>query len=353
MDVVRGHFRVCPDPAFELRFVTTRGPGRLLWSPFYMTRAIASLIWLRARGKVDVAHINISQQGSAVRKVTLAYVARALGVPYMLHLHGSQFGRYWGEVGPFFAARLAATFADASRTLVLGRAWAELIRSKAPGSRIEVLPNATWSPPQGRDPAAAQGCPHILFLGQIGARKGVPELVEALGRLGSDLAWRATIAGDGDVQGLEAQLAEAGIADRVAAPGWVGPEEVPRLLGDADILVLPSHDENLPLSVIEGMAHGLAVVTTPVGAIPDIITHRETGLLVPVGEPAALAQALDRLVRDPDLRASLGAAARRFHTERLNVDAYVAQLKALWRASARREERVAGAARSWSHGDAG
>lgn len=353
MDVVRGHFRACPDRAFELRFVTTRGPGRLLWSPFYMTRAIASLIWLRARGKVDVAHINISQQGSAVRKVTLAYVARALGVPYMLHLHGSQFGRYWSEVGPFFAARLASTFAEAARTLVLGQAWAELIRSKAPGSRIEVLPNATWSPPQGRDPAAAQGCPHILFLGQIGARKGVPELVEALGRLGSDLAWRATIAGDGDVQGLEAQLAEAGIADRVAAPGWVGPEGVPRLLGDADILVLPSHDENLPLSVIEGMAHGLAVVTTPVGAIPDIITHRETGLLVPVGEPAALAQALDRLVRDPDLRASLGAAARRFHTERLNVDAYVAQLKALWRASARREERVAGAARSWSHGDAG
>lgn len=352
MDVVRHHFSASPDSDFELRFAMTRGPGRLLWSPFYMLRAIGGLIWLRLRGKLDVAHINISQNGSAIRKLILVHVARVLGAPYILHLHGSHFQTYWEGVSPSFSMRLKAAFSHASLTLVLGSAWAEFIRSKAPNGAIEILPNATWSPPHVRDHEAAHGPPHILFLGRIGERKGVAELVDALGMLEPGLAWRATIAGDGDVEGLRAQLAKAGLGDRAVAPGWVGPEEVRRLLGDADILVLPSHDENLPLSVIEGMAHGLAVVTTPVGAVPDIITHGHTGLLVPPRESAALAQALDRVVRNPDLRASLGAAARQFHTERLNAEAYVARLKTLWRSTARNESGFASAARSFSHGEA-
>jgi len=333
MDVVRHYFIDHPDTSFNVRFVVTRGPGPLIFWPFYLARALATLLLLRLRKRVDVVHINISQRGSALRKMTLAYAARVLGVPYILHLHGSEFRQYWESTSPFFSIRLQRAFSKSAMTLVLGSAWSAYVRSRIPQGRIEILPNATWAPAHGRDHSRHGEPPQILFLGRIGARKGVPELIKALGLLNRSLAWRATIVGDGDVEAARAQAVAEGISDRASVAGWAGPDEVNRLLAGSDILVLPSHDENLPLSVIEGMAYGLAVVTTPVGAVPDIIIDGDTGLLTPPGDPTSLAAALTRVVGDADLRARLGAAARDFHADRLNVDTYIDRLKASWRAS--------------------
>ncbi|TIY10986.1 MAG: glycosyltransferase family 4 protein, partial [Mesorhizobium sp.] len=123
-------------------------------------------------------------------------------------------------------------------------------------------------------------------------------------------------------------------------PGWVGPDEVASLIASADILVLPSFAENLPVSVIEGMAAGLAVVTTPVGAVEDIITNEESGLLVPPGDVAALTEALTRLVENPALRARLGAAAMAVHRDRLDLAPFVGAICEVWRSVASKAQSV-------------
>jgi glycosyltransferase involved in cell wall biosynthesis len=110
----------------------------------------------------------------------------------------------------------------------------------------------------------------------------------------------------------------------------VGPQGVADLLAQAHILVLPSFDENLPMSVIEGMAHELAIVTTPVGAVEDIIEDGVTGLLVPPGDAKALARALTRLITDTALRKALGRAAGAFHEEHLEIERYVVRLQRIW-----------------------
>ncbi len=146
--------------------------------------------------------------------------------------------------------------------------------------------------------------------------------------------WRATIAGDGEVEAARRATVAMGLADRISLPGWVGPDEVARLISEADILVLPSFIENLPVSVIEGMAAGLAVVATPVGAVEDIVTDGESGLLVPPGDVDALTAALTRLVGDPALRARLGAAAMAVHRERLEIGAFARTIADVWREAA-------------------
>jgi glycosyltransferase involved in cell wall biosynthesis len=169
----------------------------------------------------------------------------------------------------------------------------------------------------------------------------VPQLVEALAGIAKsnpELSWRAVIAGDGAVEETRQAIADAGLADRITIPGWVGPADADRLLRAADILTLPSFDENLPMSVIEGMAHGLAVVATPVGAVEDILADDRTGLLVPPGDAAALAEALKRLLREPDTRARLGSAARAFHAAHLEITPYLDICRAHWRAVAKRKD---------------
>lgn len=330
MDVIRTYAGAHPDPAFAFHFLTTRGKGSILLSPPYLMSAALRLIWLKATRRADVLHVNIGKRGSALRKLVLCRLARRLSIPYVLHLHGSEFSIYWDSVGPSLSAQLKAAFSDAARTVVLGKVWAGYIAGQAPNARIEIVPNATFAPRPSAGDRPGGAPAHILFLGEIGPRKGVPELIKALAALPRDGAWRATLAGNGAVDETRAEVARLGLERKVTVRGWAGPQDVERLLRESDVLVLPSHHENLPMSVIEGMAYGLAVVTTPVGAVPDIIVSGETGLLCPPGDAEALAEGLRAVVSDPALRKKLGHAAQTFHREHLDAPAFVRRLKSIW-----------------------
>ncbi|OAF13576.1 hypothetical protein AYJ54_43380 [Bradyrhizobium centrolobii] len=212
--------------------------------------------------------------------------------------------------------------------------WSELVRAHVPQveSRVVILPNATAPAHFKREPAP-NGPVRISFLGELGKRKGTPQLVEALGRLDDGLDWTATIAGNGQIQETKSRAEQLGIGDRVKVPGWLDSQATNEVLRGSDIFVLPSFAENLPMSILEAFAYGLAVVATPVGAVADVINDGSNGLLVPVGNVDALASALRRLIVDGQFRDSLGAAAKVEHASKYEIGVYVFRLIEIWRNS--------------------
>lgn len=333
MDEVADELARNPVPGLDHSFIVTRGQRSASFSAIQLPAAIAALAWRSATGRAHLVHINLSSHGSTSRKIILAAACRRMGVPYVIHLHGSRMRQYWMGVSSKKREQIVKMFSHASRVLVLGEVWRKFIEKNAPSAarHITILPNATRRARLSHMPAPEV---RILFLGRVGERKGVPQLIEALAKLPRDGSWRATIAGDGDLTQAMAQIVAEGLIDLVSLPGWVGPSEVEQHLANSDILVLPSFDENLPMSVIEGMAAGLAVVATPVGATEDIVHHNETGLIVPPGNSDALAAALGSLVSDGAKRQRLGAAAREYHAEHLEIESYVRRLAEIWRSSA-------------------
>jgi glycosyltransferase involved in cell wall biosynthesis len=331
MDEVRKIARLKSPDHVNISFGATRGQGNILLSPFYLVSFLARMALLKIFGRVDILHVNLSSHGSTRRKIIVARWARLLGIPYVIHLHGSRFRQFWNESPPAVAGAITRMFASATRIIVLGNVWKSFVAEKVPSAsdRIVIIPNATPTPRLSAVEDKA-GRLRILFLGRVGARKGVPQLVAALSILPKGGAWRATIAGDGDVEATRQEIERLGLSDRVALPGWVGPDEVAELLSESDVLVLPSFDENLPMSVIEGMAAGLAIIATPVGAVEDIIIDGKTGLLVPTGDAKAIAASLQFLLEQPELRKTLGENARRWHVERLEIRIYFNRLVDLW-----------------------
>lgn len=319
-----------PRKGLAASFHASRGNGSILLSPFHMAALIARMVVARLSGKVDVVHVNLSSHGSTYRKMIICAAARGLGIPYVVHLHGSRYMAFWSDRDTFRNRQIRRMFEKSAATIVLGTAWQEFLLRKAPGSaeRLVVVPNATKAPEIAQ--IGGGDSVHILFLGRVDQRKGVPQLVEALAAMRGMPGWRATIAGDGEVDALRERVLSLGLEDRIAVPGWQGPQDVSRLLREADILTLPSFAENLPISIIEGMAHGLGIVATPVGAVEDIITDGESGLLVPPGDPLALRSALARLVEDGEQRRRLGDAARATHRERLDIGGYAETMANLW-----------------------
>jgi glycosyltransferase involved in cell wall biosynthesis len=121
---------------------------------------------------------------------------------------------------------------------------------------------------------------------------------------------------------------------RVRALGWLDRDAVAAALDEADIMVLPSVSEGLPVALLEARAHGTAVVATRVGGIPEAITDGVDGVLVAPRDPAALARAIAQLASDPARRARLARAARESAAEHGGEDTYE-RLDGLYRELAR------------------
>lgn len=322
--------------ALSYRVIDTRGPWFLGSSPlytglsvFYLALAVLKLMLARVSPRPTVLHINITGRGSTVRKTALVTVARAIGLPYLLHVHDYDYCAEYLRRGPLMRFLIRGMFQAAAKVLVLGaheqHALTQLL--KLPPGRVMVLHNAVPDPqPDAATPRPDATC-RLVFLGYLSARKGVPELLQALASPALlSRRWHATLAGGGPVEEFKQLAATLGLGERVDFPGWIDQRAAQAVCASADILVLPSHAEGLAMAVLEGLSHGLAVVATPVGAHREVIEPDVSGLLVPPGDIGALAGALLRLIDDDALRSRLQAGARRRFLEKFDVRAYADRL---------------------------
>jgi glycosyltransferase involved in cell wall biosynthesis len=199
-----------------------------------------------------------------------------------------------------------------------------------PQARVEILRNGVPRPTLCR--FLPQPAPfHFVFLGNLLARKGVADLLHALADPAlAGLDWRLTIAGGGDPLSLQRITALHGIASRVVFAGWLDRAQATHLLARASALVLPSYHEALPLVLAEAASLGVPLITTPVGAIPELFRDGETALLVAPGDRRALAGALRRVASSPELAARLGRQARALYERELTLERFTAGVTAIY-----------------------
>ena len=195
---------------------------------------------------------------------------------------------------------------------------AELVEHRiAPPERIRIVPlGLDLARFDGLDRAAARttlGEPADAFLvvaiGRLVAIKRIDRLVRAFATLAERVpAARLAIVGDGaERAGLEALVAQLGLGGRVRFAGWQS--DTPAWHAAADVVALSSDREGTPLTLIEAAAAGRPVVATGVGGVADVVDDGRTGFIVAPDDEAGMAERLERLARDPDLRLRLGAAA--------------------------------------------
>jgi glycogen(starch) synthase len=188
-----------------------------------------------------------------------------------------------------------------------------LISDGAAENRIHVIPpgvNPSLFEGPFEDPFSGVGRPRVLFVGRLAPQKGVDTLVAAAGLL-KDPCAQVLLVGDGpERKALERETERLGVGDRLHFVGFVTHDRLPAAMAHADVLVLPSLYEELGTVLLEAMQAGLPIVASETGGIPDVIEDGVNGLLVPPGDPEALARGIDRILSDGDLARRLSEGAQ-------------------------------------------
>lgn len=294
-----------------IRLIHSYNDSGFVSRQFLLLRALFAYVLTLLTHKVDLVHVHSAMRGSFWRKSLFLIIARGFSIPVIFHLHGSEMKAFYAEQSPKGRERIRWVFEHAARVIVLSESWRTYIGSIAPRARIVVVHNYVSVPEVAKPDKASVGpAVQIVFLGLVGKRKGVADLIQAMARVHAvHPDARLTIGGNGDVAQAEAQIKALGLDECIEMAGWVGPEQRARLLSAADIYVLPSYNEGLPMGILEAMAYKAAVISTTVGGIPELITDGENGRLIAPGDVDTLAEALLALAGDATERLRLAANA--------------------------------------------
>jgi glycosyltransferase involved in cell wall biosynthesis len=210
-------------------------------------------------------------------------------------------------------------------------AVSKAIADQVPGRRVHVVYSgiSTSDEPAG----AALETRNLVIIGtacRLIEAKGVQDLIVAVSRLKTEFPQvRLKVAGDGPHRDLLVSAArEQDALGEVQFLGWI--DDLRPLLRTWDVFALPSHDEGMPIAILEAMSEGLPVVATKVGGIPELVEEERTGYLVPPKDANALWTALRRLVMDSHLRSQLGSQGRRRAKSKFSVKQMAAEVESIY-----------------------
>ncbi|MEX2162797.1 MAG: glycosyltransferase family 4 protein [Sulfuricaulis sp.] len=290
--------------------------GNMWWAMIHFRRMLSNATSF----KPDAVYMPVTATWSGFwRDAVLALIGRRVGAKIVGHVHGAWFDRILARKG-LTGKLVRVCISQYDTLLMLGTPWKRLIESYGyRGNVFIVSPTVSWKCyEEGKtfvrryENSFGKG----LFVGQVGARKGVFELLEALQCL--KVAGKKalmTIVGPPEFKGewdtVMTCWKKLGLQDIVRFTGPLEGETLYREFRDNDYLVLPSHSEGLPIVMLEAGMFGLPVVATPVGAVTDVLEHERNALIVQPGDAKGLAEAIERVVKDAELRKRLGCELRR------------------------------------------
>jgi glycosyltransferase involved in cell wall biosynthesis len=308
---------------------------------YYLARQLAAVLAVCIRQRPRIIHLPLTSGVSFWKGAAFILVGRLFGLKVVAHLHGGYFQKYFARKNR--PARSAARWilSRADVIIALSEGWRRLIQEEIrPAIPVRVVTNTVDEAfarclRSAEKPTEADGRQTVLFLGRLNDLKGVFDILKAV-----PLALRErpelyfVIAGPEHHPGIAAQMKEVcereGVSSHVQMPGPVTGRDKLDLFLSSYLFVLPSYVENFPYTVLEAMAAGLPVITTPVGALPEVVEEGVNGYFITPGDYRALAERITLLARDGRLRQEMAKANRAKVLEKFTPEAAMAELEKVY-----------------------
>ena len=277
--------------------------------------------------RYDLIYVHLGSNASLYRESIFIVLAKLFGKKVISHFHAGDIDNYYpfqSKIGQKFI-RWAVSLSDS--LIAVSEESARQLREITGSANITVITNAIDTTVfDSGERSATDEAVKILFVGAVGKLKGEKDLIKALAVLHKDQPnIKVSFLGYG-AENLKDYCDELGVAEYIEFLGAVPMSERIFFFQQADIFVLPTYAEAMPMSVIEAMAAGLPVISTPVGGIPELIEDGVDGLLFPPGDENALAEKIAFLLENKKARLEIGKKAQKKACEQMDFKIYVNKL---------------------------
>lgn len=293
-------------------------------------RALGRLASMLVRRDVALVHVHSAMGASIVRKSAFVMLARAFRVPVVFQMHNGAFVEVYGKLPRAWRACVRRMLRSCQCVVVLTAAQEQFVRRSLGHPCVRRINNPVNVAATHLAPDAP--APQVGFFGLFLESKGVFDLLRAWALARARLG-RGTLVlcGDGDVAPIVALAEELGVGGSLRVSGWIEGAEKERVMRESLVIALPSYSEAMPMTVLEAMAQQRAVLATRVGAVPEMVEDGVTGLVVEPGDVEGLANAIERLLGDPQAALRMGREGYSKCVGEFSADAVIHQIDVVHR----------------------
>lgn len=315
--------------ALNMRFISSYSGKLRIKDLLFFSLAVLRVFFICIFKKQVVFHIHCSTYGSYIRKSIIARICLRFGKRVIFHIHGADFDSFLEDVSSRWKKRITKLLNDIDELIVLSNSWQKFFSAYVSPEKIRVIfnPSETYSATylQRSNPKVK-----VLFMGRIGQRKGAFDLINAVKKI-RVLNFTLDLVGDGEGDKIRDIVNNEDLNKLVNIHDWVPHDKVGSLYDEADILVLPSYAEGMPMSILEAVGKGLPVIATNIGGIPEVVIDGRNGFIINPGDIEALAEKLEILISDASLREEMGRNGLLLAGEKFSIDRILCQLKELYK----------------------
>jgi len=316
-----------------LRNVGSLDLGNIVGALSSSARFLSALV----RYRPDLVYVPVAQNALGFLRDSLFLLpTRLLGLPLVVHIHGSTFGRFYSEAWQPMRWFVRHLLRGRVRVVVLSEGLRAIVDGIVEPSSVVVVPNGIDDFAGGLSHSSAGSPPVVLFLSTLRKEKGVLDMVRAAALVHdavpmAEFVFAGEWTDDGDRRLAEKLAQDAGMTDQVRFLGVISPPEKWDLFMEADVFALPSWAEGQPYSILEAMCAGVPVVASDVGAVSETVVDGVTGRIVAPHDVDALAVALLDLLTDQVVRVRMGTCGRKRYLERYTAERWGQDMVSVFR----------------------
>lgn len=256
---------------------------------FYFIAIIKICFYIFSK-KIDIVYIHMSHKGSFYRANFIRKIANRFGIKVLVHLHSSEFINWYSALSKEKKKKIIQFFEKTDLVIVLGEKWKKRIKMLSKNIKTKIIYNSV---PSTNYNATWNKNINFTFLGVLVERKGIFDLINALSIINSS-NFVVNIAGDGRDKKIFIELCnKKNIKKYINYIGWVDKKEKEELLRKSQVLILPSHNEGLPISILEAMSFGLPIIASDVGDVSTAVYTNKNGILFEAGNIETLRKSIE------------------------------------------------------------
>ena len=337
---VAGSFLEAEKPGIDMDYIAASTKKSLVYKVSLYVSGLARIFFRLLFQKPDIVHIHFSKGASIYRKYMIERITSLFKVPVVIHSHSFapkievRKGVFpepeFYSRASFFAKKIISRFLDrADGIVVLTERIRFCFQNITQNRNIRVLHNPVdcrkYVPGAKKGPGK-----RVLFMGDFSERKGIKTLVKAASIVKDKLPDVRFILCGGRRKEIAETVADWGIEEHVEIKGFVSGREKSDIFKRADLFVLPSLSEGLPVVILEALSSGLPIIATPVGGIPDVFKEYQNGLFIEPGDHKALAENIIFLLENDDVRERIRENNRKKALDEFDTSVVVNELKRIY-----------------------